>query len=140
MDWKPYKRTALYYETDQMGVIHHSNYIRWFEEARIDRINQMGLTYERIETMGIFIPVLEVSCSYKKSVFYNETVEIASNIIEFTGLKFTMEYDIYNRETKEQKAKGISKHCFVDRNWMPIRLKKQFPEIYKLFNESIKID
>lgn len=45
---KPYQHLAKYYETDQMGIIHHSNYIRWFEEARIDYMNQIGLTYNRV--------------------------------------------------------------------------------------------
>ena len=46
---KPYQHLAKYYETDQMGIIHHSNYIRWFEEARIDYMNQIGLTYKKME-------------------------------------------------------------------------------------------
>lgn len=44
---RPYLHNAKYYETDQMGIIHHSNYIRWFEEARIDYMNQIGLTYKK---------------------------------------------------------------------------------------------
>ena len=50
-------RTALYYETDQMGIIHHSNYIRWFEEARLHYMKELGLPYDELERMGIIIPV-----------------------------------------------------------------------------------
>ena len=53
---KPYTKTAKYYETDQMGVIHHSNYIRWMEEARVDMLNQIGYPYRRFEEMGYISP------------------------------------------------------------------------------------
>ena len=65
---EPYTRTAKYYETDQMGIIHHSNYIRWMEEARIDVLNQMGYPYRRFEEMGYISPVLHAECEYKKRV------------------------------------------------------------------------
>ncbi len=52
MNYQPYERTTNYYETDQMAIIHHSNYIRYMEEARIDYLNQMGLPYKYIEEQG----------------------------------------------------------------------------------------
>ena len=58
MKLKAYEHQTQYYETDQMGVIHHSNYIRWFEEARIDLMRQMGIGYEEMEAQGIISPVL----------------------------------------------------------------------------------
>ena len=53
MSFVPHRHLVQYYETDQMGIIHHSNYIRWFEEARIDFMNQIGLTYKTMEEKGI---------------------------------------------------------------------------------------
>ena len=55
MKIKPYERNAKYYETDQMGIIHHSNYIRWFEEARVDAMEQAGIPYDKMEEMGIIL-------------------------------------------------------------------------------------
>ena len=66
MNIQPYQHIAQYYETDQMGIIHHSNYIRWFEESRIDYLKQIGLPYEDMEKNGMISPVLEVSCQYMK--------------------------------------------------------------------------
>ena len=60
-----YELRAQYYETDQMGIIHHSNYIRWFESARIWYMHQVGADYREMEEMGILSPVLEVSCTYR---------------------------------------------------------------------------
>lgn len=61
----PYDHKVQYYETDGMGIVHHSNYIRWFEEARVDLLEQLGFGYDRIEEAGYSGPVLEVSCQYK---------------------------------------------------------------------------
>ena len=67
---KPYERETFYYETDQMGIIHHSNYIRWFEESRIEFLKQIGIPYDEMERRGLLIPVLGVSCKYKKAFRY----------------------------------------------------------------------
>ena len=69
---QPYIREAKYYETDQMGIIHHSNYIRWMEEARIDLLDQIGYPYSRFEEMGYMSPVLHADCEYKKSVKFDD--------------------------------------------------------------------
>ena len=61
MEIKPYERMVYYYETDRMGIVHHSNYIRWFEEARLDWMKQIGWDYKTIEDDNIIIPVLSVN-------------------------------------------------------------------------------
>lgn len=53
---EPYERTAHYYETDRMGIIHHSNYIRWFEETRIHYLDKAGYPYSEMEKDGVMIP------------------------------------------------------------------------------------
>ena len=61
----PYRHKVQYYETDRMGVTHHSNYIRWMEEARVDLLEQIGWGYDRMESLGIQSPVTGVGCVYK---------------------------------------------------------------------------
>ena len=58
----PCEHKVQYYETDGMGIVHHSNYIRWFEEARVDLLEKLGYGYDRIEAEGFSSPVLEVAC------------------------------------------------------------------------------
>ena len=91
---KDYIRTAKYYETDQMGVIHHSNYIRWMEEARVDMLNQLGYPYRRFEEMGYISPVLHAECEYKKSVRFDDEVRITVTLKELGRVKFTLRYAI----------------------------------------------
>ena len=96
---KPYRRKVFYYETDQMGIVHHSNYIRWFEEARIHYLEQSGHPYDGIERRGLMIPVLSASCEYRLAVRFGETVRIETEIVEFKGLKFKIVYEVYDKHT-----------------------------------------
>ena len=73
---QPYLHEVQYYETDGMRIVHHSNYIRWFEEARLAALKKDGMDYDRMEEEGIIIPVLSASCEYKMAVHYGETVKI----------------------------------------------------------------
>jgi acyl-CoA thioester hydrolase len=127
---KPYTRKTAYYETDQMAIIHHSNYIRWFEEARIDFLGQIGLPYNKMEEEGILIPVLSVSCEYKYAMRFGQTFQINMKITRFTGVKFYVQYEVIDPETGRLHAVGESSHCFVTKDMIPIRLKKEYPDIY----------
>ena len=73
---KPYKHKVQYYETDQMAVVHHSNYIRWFEEARVELLERIGMSYDRLEREGLISPVLGVKAQYKSMVRFGDSVEI----------------------------------------------------------------
>lgn len=87
-----------YAETDKMGIIHHSVYAIWYEQARTDFFNQIGLRYDEIEKMGIMTPLVELNCKYKRPAYYNQEVEIRTKIIEITPVKFTLEYNIYDMD------------------------------------------
>ncbi|WP_035051461.1 acyl-CoA thioesterase [Carnobacterium pleistocenium] len=135
-----YEHQAHYYETDQMGIIHHSNYIRWFEEARTNLLDQMNFGYDQMEKLGIIIPVLAITCTYKSMVHYNDHVYIIPKIEAFNGIRLTISYQIVDKGTGELRTTGESKHCFLDKNNRPISLKKQQPKIYELFDTYLGVD
>ncbi len=91
-----YMHTVQYYETDKMGITHHSNYIRWMEEARICFLSQIGWDYVRIEEMGIISPVLSVTCDFKKTTTFSDKVAINVNVEEFKGVKLHLAYEMKN--------------------------------------------
>ena len=95
----PCEHKVQYYETDGMGIVHHSNYIRWFEEARVDLLEQLGFGYDRIEAAGYSGPVLEVSCQYKTMSKFGETVRIEASITQYNGVRMTLHYDVYDKAT-----------------------------------------
>ena len=135
-----YERRAQYYETDQMGIIHHSNYIRWFEEARLHFMDEIGLSYAKIEEMGILIPVLSVDCQYKTMVHYNDIVDIYTRIIKFNGVKMTIAYRVVDHVTGEIRCTGETSHAFLNREYRLVRLKRDYPDLYELFISHLAVE
>ncbi len=128
-----YIRKAQYYETDQMGVIHHSNYIRWFEEARCALLASVGFGYDRMEREGIISPVLSVTAEYKSMVRFGDTVVVIPRITEFNGVRFTVEYTVTDAATGELRTTGRSTHCFINPKGSVLRLNKSNPALYETF-------
>lgn len=131
---QPYERKVQYYETDQMAIVHHSNYIRWFEEARIDFLEQIGLPYEVMEEKGILNPVLSMNCTYKSAVKFGDNVQVHLKMTYFSGIKFRISYTVTGIENEILHATGESEHCFVNKQMVPLRMKKEFPKIYEIFS------
>lgn len=138
MHMKPYIRKTNYYETDQMGIIHHSNYIRWFEEARIDFMEQMGAGYGALEQAGVIIPVLEVTCKYHGMVRFGDTVAITPVIEEYTGTRMTISYQVIDQATGELRTTGSSRHCFLSEAGRPVSLKKADPDYDAAFRRAME--
>lgn len=90
--------TVHYYETDKMGVVHHSNYIRYFETARDDMMNTLGIPYALTEEKGIMMPVRNVSCEYLAPAHYGETLSIVTQVQEMPRSRMTFHTSIYNAE------------------------------------------
>ena len=96
MKLKPYSRRVYYYETDKMGIVHHSNYIRWFEEARVDLIEQAGLPFQLVEEEGLMTPVLSAECEYKLPFKFGDVFIIKAYIPDFGGARFSVTYEVYD--------------------------------------------
>lgn len=128
-----YQRKVFYYETDQMGIVHHSNYIRWFEEARIDYMAQMGIGYDVMEDEGIVSPVLSVEASYLRMLHFGDSVTIETWIKEYNGIKLTIGYEVISDKSGKVHCKGTSKHCFLDGTGRPLSLKQSSPKFHEMF-------
>lgn len=129
-----YIHKVHYYETDKMGITHHSNYIRWMEEARVDYLEKIGWGYDKLEELGIGSPVIGIKCDYKNSTRFNDNIEIEVKIKEYKGVRMTISYEMKNKETDQIVLIGESKHCFTNQEGKPVILKKQCPEFDKVFN------
>lgn len=134
METKPYLHKTQYYETDGMGIVHHSNYIRWFEEARVDLLEQIGLPYQTMEARGIQCPVLSVQCDYKTMTRFGETVEISASILSYTGVKITLGYIIRDSESGQIRCTGQTQHCFLTAAGRPTILRRADPEMDAIFS------
>lgn len=135
---RPYEHHAKYYETDQMGIIHHSNYIRWMEEARIAYMDEMGFPYRAVEEAGIVSPVLEVQCTYKSMTHFGDRVRIEVKLRSFTGVKYEIGYVMRDEATGEVRATGTTRHCYLGKDGFPVRLKKVLPELYEKMTQELE--
>lgn len=135
-----YKHKVQYYETDQMGIVHHSNYIRWFEEARTDLMEKMGFGYDEMEKAGIISPVLSVEADYLRMIRFGVSVTVKTWVKEYNGIKLTMAYEVTDDKTQMIHCRGTTKHCFLNQKGRPISLKKEYPDIHELFMNIFRKD
>ena len=133
-----YTRKINYYETDKMGVVHHSNYIRFLEEARSRWLEELNISMEILEKEGYTIPTLEVNCKYKYHVTSGDTIIIKPKIKEYNGVRMTVNYDVTEEKNGKTVIETWTKHCFTDRNLKPINMKKHSEEINSIFEKLLK--
>jgi len=135
----PYTRRVQFYETDGMGIVHHSNYIRWFEEARVDFMEQIGFPYSRVSAMGIDFPVIEINCRYKGMSVFEECIVIKSEILSVTPTRLKIGYRVTESKSGILRTLGSSGHCFYSNELKrPVSLKRELPELYELFTAQLE--
>ena len=123
-----YRHEVKYYECDRMGVTHHSNYIRFMEEARIDWMDRLGYGFERMEAEGIVSPVVSLSCNYKRPTTFKDVIEIEVLVDEMSELKISFGYNM--RVAGKLVCTATSTHCFLEAGH-PVVLADRFPQLYK---------
>ena len=124
---KPFLHEVKYYETDKMGITHHSNYIRFMEEARIDWMDQLGYGFDRMEAEGIVSPVVAASCNYKKTTTFKDLIEISVKVKQLSEVKLILAYDM--RVDGRTVCTGETVHCFFDGGRHAV-IKDRFPTLY----------
>ncbi len=132
---KPYIHKVHYYETDKMKVVHHSNYIRWMEEARVDFFDQIGFPYAKFEEEGIVSPVVSVEGKFKVSTVFTDEIAITVSIKEFKGVRLIVGYEMKRVSDGVLVFTGTSEHCFINEEGKLLMIKKTHPEFYALMSE-----
>jgi acyl-CoA thioester hydrolase len=89
-----------YYDTDQMCVVHHSNYIRYFEIGRTELMRRIGLSYKDMENSGTAMPITNVEVQYFYPARYDEFIYVKSFIKEMPKVRIVFYYEIYNEQRK----------------------------------------
>lgn len=133
-----FERKINYYETDKMGVVHHSNYIRYLEESRCFWLENLEMPFSLLEENGITIPVLGVNCDYKYHVTFGDTILINPFLKEYNGVRMTVGYDVIDKKNGKTLIIAETKHCFTDKNLKPINLKKYAPNFSKKFESLLE--
>ncbi|RKW34466.1 MAG: acyl-CoA thioesterase [Leptotrichia sp.] len=126
---KSFKLRVYYYDTDKMGVVYHSNYLKWMEIARTEYFRDI-LPYKNIENMGFILPVKSLNIEYIDSAKYDDEIEIFVKIEEINSIKIKFYYEMYD-SNKVLKAKARTVNVFVDKNGKLKRISKEMLEILK---------
>ena len=131
-----YQHIVQYYETDKMGITHHSNYIRWMEEARLSFFSECGWDYKTLEDSGVASPVISVSCTYKKPTTFSDKVDIHVRIKLLGNAKLLLGYTMECNNVVVCEAE--SAHCFVDHEGCIVRVKRDYPEFYSTLERLLQ--
>ena len=134
-----YKHKVQYYETDKMGIVHHSNYIRWMEEARVGFLGRVGWGYDQLAKVGLVSPVLSLNIDYNHLSYFSDIVSIDVEILELKMSKMRVGYKMTNEEGKVV-AKCESSHGFLLSSGRPAIIKRDFPGLYKALLTHLRIE
>ncbi|MGB0744971.1 MAG: acyl-CoA thioesterase [Opitutales bacterium] len=128
------KFRVRYVETDRMKVVHHKNYLVWFEAARIEMLDRIGLPYTEVEAAGCFIPVLGASVEYKRPAFFDDRIEVHLYMREKPRARFHFEYEV--QRDGELLATGRTTHGFMDEQGKALRPPEAFLKLVQRAWES----
>lgn len=131
---------VIYADTDAMGIVYHANYIKWFEIGRNEFLRNLGYTYARMEEEGVWLPVVNVTCDYKKPGRYDDVLTIRSWIKEMGAATIVMGYEIYNKANGDLLVTGSTKHGITSPDLKPVRLRNLNPELYEKLTDMAKND
>lgn len=123
-----------YVETDQMGIVHHSVYFHWMEVGRADYLRDRGLSYAKMEEMGIRMPVVEAKAEFVSSAKYDDDVLVRTSLAEMSRISFRFDYEITRRSDGRLLAKGTTKHVAADGSNRPRRVPT---DIFKIIGGSV---
>lgn len=103
--WHQHNRRVYYKETDQMGVVHHGNYLSWFEVSRLEWMRHFGLSYQRLEKEGLYLPVIETHLQFKRSAYFDDCIAVFTRLIEISPTRLSFAYEVTRLE-EETYLKG----------------------------------
>ena len=120
-----------YADTDQMGVVYHARYLEWFEAARAEMLRDMGMVYKQLEQSGIYMPVVEAYCRYRKPVKYDELVRVRTALGDISRSKIRLDYEVQGERDETVRVEGYTVHCFMDESGKPRRASQELLSFFQ---------
>ncbi len=121
-----------YAETDQMGVVYHSNYMVWMEVGRVELYRSLGLRYRDMERDGLLLAVAEINCRYISPAHYDDEVTIKASIEKVTTRMVSFDYEMRTVEDGRLLATGTTRHIFCDRELKRTKLGDKYQVAFGL--------
>lgn len=118
----PVRIRVIYADTDALGIVYHTNYIRWFEIGRTELLREAGILYKGMEASGFNLPLMEAYCHYHLPARYDDIVLLETEIayLKRASIKFT--YRLWDEKRCNLLAEGYTVHACTDRNGKILRL------------------
>jgi len=127
---------VLYSDTDSYGVVWHGAYTKWFEAARVELVENLGLELETLEKNNILFPVVEMNIRYKSSAKMNERIIIKTRITEVKPLSVTFEHKVYEKNTNTLRV--IAHTTIVVINSITGKMYRRIPDdMYLKFKSAL---
>ena len=123
------KYRIIYADTDQMGVVYHSNYFKFFEMCRGEMMRENNLSYKEVEELGFMLPIIESHCEYKLPAKYDDVIEISGKVAEVKGIRVKIECEVYCNN--KLLAKGYTVHICTNKDGKPIRVPEVLISMYE---------
>jgi len=132
-----------YAETDMMGVVHHSSYILYFEDARTHFLDQLGFPYAQIEAQGLMSPVVDLQVSYGKPLTFGDEPVLRTRVVQNGQSKTVYAYEVFKSaqdlEANKPCCTGRSTHCVVDAaTFRPVSIKRRLPELWERYEAALE--
>lgn len=127
--------TVRYAETDQMGIVHHSNYAVWFEAGRTDFFKKNGIAYSEVEARGVMLPLYELTCRFIRPARYEDEIAVITSLKKLTRVRLLMSYEVVNVKTTALLATGETMHAFTDGSLRPLNAERAIPDIFALMKK-----
>jgi acyl-CoA thioester hydrolase len=119
-----------YGETDQMGVVHHSNYLRYLEVARLEWLTQLGVSYNTMEEEGVMMPVISAQVDYKMPAKFEDALTVHIHLRSIPLVKMIFDYELMNQKN-ELVCRASTTLAFMQAtSRRPIRCPKPFMDVF----------
>jgi len=132
----PVNIRVIYADTDAMGIVYHTNYIRWFETGRSELFRDMGILIKDVVASGINLPLTQVYCHYHHPAHYDEIVNIETQISYLKRVSMKFKYVVLNQTSERVLAEGYTVHACTDRNGNVIRIPECITHMIQSFLSS----
>ena len=122
MNRTPVKIRAIYADTDAMGIVYHTNYIRWFEVGRTELFRDMRILYTEVEAAGFNLPLTQVYCHYLLPTHYDDLIFVDTEIAYLKRASMKFAYFIWDEKREKLLTEGYTIHACTDRAGRIIRI------------------
>lgn len=138
MDRRPVKIRVIYADTDAMGIVYHTNYIRWFEVGRTELLRDMGILYAEVETAGYNLPLTQAYCHYLLPAHYDDLLFVDTEIVYLKRASMKFRYLIRDEKREKLLAEGYTVHACTDRTGKIIRIPGHIADLIRSFYPNSK--